>query len=192
MKNNFNDFTGLSPVQKTICMELVPSTITKKHISITGNENDIFHNDFMRNEKYNDIKKVMDDFYRDFISKNLTRVPDIDWNILFDLYAQKADKKIIDEKETELAALIMDSFDPVDKKAVIFSAKFISTILPEFIQSNNGYTEEDKECYLTRCQKLIPDLMVDLKNILTQSLQCLIRSGKGLLRKMLQFFMRIW
>lgn len=149
MKNNFNDFTGLSPVQKTICMELVPSTITKKHISITGNDNDIFHNDFMRNEKYNDIKKVMDDFYRDFISKNLTRVPDIDWNILFDLYAQKADKKIIDEKETELAALIMDSFDPVDKKAVIFSAKFISTILPEFIQSNNGYTEEDKGCYLT-------------------------------------------
>lgn len=73
MNSVFDAYTRQYPIQKTLRFELKPVGKTSEVIEefCRGDENSLFATDFLRAEEYPRMKKVLDDYYRDFIDEVL-------------------------------------------------------------------------------------------------------------------------
>lgn len=76
---NFSDFTNLSSVTKTLCNRLIPTEITAKYIK----EHGVIEADQERNMMSQELKNILNDFYRNFLSENLVKVHELDFKPLF-------------------------------------------------------------------------------------------------------------
>lgn len=63
MMKDLNQFVGVYPISKTLCFELKPVESTKKNFD----ENGILENDRQRSVDSKVIKKIMDEYHKDFI-----------------------------------------------------------------------------------------------------------------------------
>ena len=141
------DFINYDPVSKTIRNGLIPTEYTLKNIEETG----VLVSDEYRAEVRNVLKKIMDDYYKEYINMCLNREIKMDWSTLFDAYElvkkgkmiPKEIEKIQDEKRKELYG-ILSSHDEFKK---MFSAKMITELLPQFISQSTGYNEDEKKQY---------------------------------------------
>ena len=61
---NFQEFIGVSPLQKTLRNELIPTETTKKNIT----QLDLLTEDEIRAQNREKLKEMMDDYYRDAFS----------------------------------------------------------------------------------------------------------------------------
>ena len=99
ISNSFDSFTGINALSKTLRNELIPSDYTKRHIA----ESDFIAADTNKNEDQYVAKEMMDDYYRDFISKVLDNLHDIEWKNLFELmHKVKIDKSDATSKELNI------------------------------------------------------------------------------------------
>ena len=118
-----------------------------KNIEETG----VLVSDEYRAEVRNVLKKIMDDYYKEYINMCLNREIKMDWSTLFDAYElmkkgkmiPKEIEKIQDEKRIELYG-ILSAYDEFKK---MFSAKMITELLPQFISQSTGYNEDEKKQY---------------------------------------------
>ena len=76
------DFINYNPVSKTIRNSLIPTEYTLKNIEETG----VLVSDEYRAEVRNVLKKIMDDYYKEYINMCLSREIKMDWGSLFDAY----------------------------------------------------------------------------------------------------------
>lgn len=67
---NFQEFIGVSPLQKTLRNELIPTETTKKNIT----QLDLLTEDEIRAQNREKLKEIMDDYYRDVIDSTLHAV----------------------------------------------------------------------------------------------------------------------
>ena len=143
----YKEFIGLNSLSKTLRNSLIPVGSTLKHIQEYG----ILEEDSLRAQKREELKGIMDDYYRNYIEMHLRDVHDIDWNELFEALtevkknqtddAKKCLEKIQEKKRKEIYQYLSD--DAVFSE--MFKEKMISGILPDFIRCNEEYSEEEKE-----------------------------------------------
>jgi CRISPR-associated protein Cpf1 len=67
---NFEKFHQLYQLSKTLRFELKPQGKTLEHIQ----SSDILSNDEHRAESYKLVKKIIDEYHKDFIEKSLSKV----------------------------------------------------------------------------------------------------------------------
>ena len=131
ISNSFDSFTGINALSKTLRNELIPSDYTKRHIA----ESDFIAADTNKNEDQYVAKEMMDDYYRDFISKVLDNLHDIEWKNLFELmHKVKIDKSDATSKELikiqdMLRKKIGKKFSQDPEYKVMLSAGMITKIL---------------------------------------------------------------
>lgn len=143
-KTGLEDFIGKESLSKTLRNALIPTESTKIHMEEMG----VIRDDELRAEKQQELKEIMDDYYRAFIEEKLGQIQGIQWNSLFqkmeetmeDISVRKDLDKIQNEKRKEICCYFTS-----DKRFKdLFNAKFITDILPNFIKDNKEYTEEEK------------------------------------------------
>ena len=125
MKN----FINLYPVQKTLRFELRPVGETLKHIEEKG----ILTADEHRAYAYGKVKKFIDEYHKDNISKSLSGLS-LDANALNDvlLFSGKTDETLKTKASKAMEKLRKQIADSFDLKA-LFSDKLIKTDLPAFL-----------------------------------------------------------
>lgn len=143
-KTGLEDFIGKESLSKTLRNALIPTESTKIHMEEMG----VIRDDELRAEKQQELKEIMDDYYRAFIEEKLGQIQGIQWNSLFqkmeetmeDISVRKDLDKIQNEKRKEICCYFTS-----DKRFKdLFNAKLITDILPNFIKDNKEYTEEEK------------------------------------------------
>ena len=146
ISNSFDSFTGINALSKTLRNELIPSDYTKRHIA----ESDFIAADTNKNEDQYVAKEMMDDYYRDFISKVLDNLHDIEWKNLFELmHKAKIDKSDATSKELikiqdMLRKKIGKKFSQDPEYKVMLSAGMITKILPKYILEKYENDREDR------------------------------------------------
>ncbi len=146
MNNNkkpFQDFIGLSEIQKTLRWRLIPIGKTKENIK----KYDVFKEDKIRHHYYPILKTTCDDFYRQHIDQQLSNIQ-FDWYELAESGKTEDDEKIARTRANYRKLLFSRLNDKIDVNGNkcesglnynfddLFKAKLITTILPEFITHN--------------------------------------------------------
>ena len=78
-KTGLEDFIGKESLSKTLRNALIPTESTKIHMEEMG----VIRDDELRAEKQQELKEIMDDYYRAFIEEKLGQIQGIQWNSLF-------------------------------------------------------------------------------------------------------------
>ena len=78
-KTGLEDFIGKESLSKTLRNALIPTESTKIHMEEMG----VIRDDELRAEKQQELKEIMDDYYRTFIEEKLGQIQGIQWNSLF-------------------------------------------------------------------------------------------------------------
>ena len=105
-KTGLEDFIGKESLSKTLRNALIPTESTKIHMEEMG----VIRDDELRAEKQQELKEIMDDYYRAFIEEKLGQIQGIQWNSLFqkmeetmeDISVRKDLDKIQNEKRKEI------------------------------------------------------------------------------------------
>lgn len=92
----YKEFIGLNSLSKTLRNSLIPVGSTLKHIQEYG----ILEEDSLRAQKREELKGIMDDYYRNYIEMHLRDVHDIDWNELFEALTEVKKNQTDDAKKT--------------------------------------------------------------------------------------------
>ena len=138
----FTETIGTSSIAKTMRNSLVPTESTKRNIEKNG----IIIDDQLRAEKRQQLKEIMDEYYRAYIDSKLSNVAltrTIDWKELFQAiennYKQNTTKtkNELEKKQKEKRAEIYKILSDDDEFKQLFNAKLLTNILPEFIKNQN-------------------------------------------------------
>lgn len=148
-KTIFSETIGQTYVSKTLKNTIIPIGATQLNIERNG----LITEDKIRSEKRQELKKIMDDYYRYFINNTLSGnlAKTIEWGELFraidNNYINNSDKtknelkNIQKKKRTELNKL----FKSNDDYKKMFNAKLLFDILPEFINKQKISNTEKEE-----------------------------------------------
>lgn len=82
---NYDEFIALSKVQKTLRNELKPTPFTAEHIKQRG----IISEDEYRAQQSLELKKIADEYYRNYITHKLNDINNLDFYNLFDAIKEK-------------------------------------------------------------------------------------------------------
>lgn len=143
--SNYDEFIALSKVQKTLRNELKPTPFTAEHIKQRG----IISEDEYRAQQSLELKKIADEYYRNYITHKLNDINNLDFYNLFDAIEEKykkndkenRDKLDLVEKSKRGEIAKMLSAD--DNFKSMFEAKLITQLLHVYVEQN--YIGEDKE-----------------------------------------------
>lgn len=139
--SKFNDFTNLFSMQKTLRFKLIPVGKTLEHFR----NNKMLEKDKKRAEDYKKIKKLMDEYHKEFIERVLQNV-EIDISQYSDLYLKRyksdSEKKQMSDYEKKFCKKISDSFTKNPEYKKIFGDDMVYKILPEYIKNKADYLEK--------------------------------------------------
>jgi len=128
----FKDFVNLYPVSKTLRFELIPQGKTKEHIETKG----FLNKDEDRAEKYKKVKKIIDEYHKDFIEKSLSKIKLQGLQDYMDLYLKPnkddKDKKTFEEVKKLLRKQISSAFKNHEKFKSLFAKELIRRDLMNF------------------------------------------------------------
>ena len=146
----YDSYTGRYPIRRTVQFSLIPQGETQKWIDQYG----FVSADEKRDEDYKELKKIIDNYHRDFIARALDSFKKaIDWNNLIEALEQfqqsnETDKpKARKEREKVQAnyqSEIAEAFRKQDDFNSLFKKDLITKILPDSIN------DEDKNELLAR------------------------------------------
>lgn len=77
---DFSEFVAISKVQKTLRNELRPTPLTMKHIK----QKEIITEDEYKAQQSLELKKIADEYYRNYITHKLNDINNLDFYNLFD------------------------------------------------------------------------------------------------------------
>ncbi|HNW97395.1 MAG TPA: type V CRISPR-associated protein Cas12a/Cpf1 [Bacteroidales bacterium] len=136
---NLIDFTGLYSLSKTLRFELIPQGKTLENIEKKG----LLKQDEARAEKYKKVKKIIDEYHKDFIEKSLNTIKLEGLEYYYDLYLKtnKEDKEIkeFSKQKERLRKQIANAFKANEKFKTLFLKELIKEDLLSFVSN-----EEDK------------------------------------------------
>lgn len=140
-QNPFNQFTGLYPLSKTLRFELRPIGKTKENITSAG----ILEEDNHRAESYKEVKKIIDEYHKEFIERVLKNL-DLDKRALQAFYecykkSTKEEKReeALQEIGNNLRTQISNAFKKDPKYSTLTSKDLINKELPSI-----ATTEEER------------------------------------------------
>lgn len=147
-KSTWDSFTNMYSLSKTSRFELKPVGKTK------GNElvQNLILEDEKREKDFNTIKKIMDDYYRDFIERVLSvvsfDVADLEnhANIYFSLKKDAKNEKLKEEYAKSQKILRKQLFDLIKSQedfSSSFGEKFVKKTLPKWLEKNNRLQEKE-------------------------------------------------
>lgn len=142
---NYDEFIALSKVQKTLRNELKPTPFTAEHIKQRG----IISEDEYRAQQSLELKKIADEYYRNYITHKLNDINNLDFYNLFDAIEEKYKKNDKDNRdklnlmEASKRKEIEKMLSADDNFKSMFEAKLITQLLPVYVEQN--YIGEDKE-----------------------------------------------
>lgn len=141
MKNvtSYNDFTGLFSLAKTLRFELKPIGKTLEHIEQKG----LLDTDEKRAFNYQKVKKLIDEYHRDFITQALSG-KQLSLTLLkryYELYQiqnrSDDESQEIDTIEKNLRKEIADVFTKHPKYKSLFAKELIKSDLPAFLSKSD-------------------------------------------------------
>ena len=147
MSKNFEGFTRLYPMQRTIRFELVPQGRTMEHL----HNSKYLDEDRVRAEKYAILKGTIDEYHKKFIEDCLFGVS-LDWAPLkrsLECYrnSSKEDKasckKILESEQKRMRKEIVSLFEKDERYKDLFSEKLFSKLLPDFIESEEDAKKKE-------------------------------------------------
>jgi len=137
---DFDLFTGLYPVSKTLRFELIPQGATLEHIQSSG----FLDKDQRRAESYILLKQIIDDYHKEFISRTLNGLKLIgldEYARLFEISIKEEYEKIEFEKvKATLRKQIADRFTKHPNYKNLFTKELFRDVLKDFVR-----TEEELE-----------------------------------------------
>lgn len=144
---NFQEFIGVSPLQKTLRNELIPTETTKKNIT----QLDLLTEDEIRAQNREKLKEMMDDYYRDVIDSTLHVGIAVDWSYLFSCMRNhlrensKESKRELERTQDSIRSQIHDKFAERADFKEMFAAPIVTKLLPTYIKQNPEYSERYDE-----------------------------------------------
>ena len=141
-KSIWDECTNLYSLQKTLRFELVPVGRTREHI----NQKRLIEEDEELAKKFNDAKKIMDDYYKFFIEDRLKKVRIEEANLkeFEKIYRDlKKDRSKDKKKRDEFSKIQKKIRNDIHKKLFedtpekSFGKDFLTKTLPEWLKSNN-------------------------------------------------------
>ncbi len=149
----FKKFTHCYPVTKTLRFELKPVGKTLAHIQHKG----FISNDEKRADNYKQMKKTIDEYHKDFISRALAEVQLTDLDKFFQLYQQNKVKTVDDNQkkaytteQKKLRKEIVKGFGADEFKSEfkdLFKKELLTKNLEEWLQTNNPTDNEGKQLF---------------------------------------------
>lgn len=146
----YDSYTGRYPIRRTVQFSLIPQGETQKWIDQYG----FVSADEKRDEDYKELKKIIDNYHRDFIARALDSFKKaIDWNNLIEALEQfqqsnETDKpkarKELEKVQANYQSEIAEAFRKQDDFNSLFKKDLITKILPDSIN------DEDKNELLAR------------------------------------------
>lgn len=140
MNNIFYDFTKMYPVSKTLRFELIPQRETLEYLRKNG----VLDNDEKKAEDYKKLKKLLDEYYRDYIDRTLhgaTLECMDEYERLYSIKNKiKEEKEALETLQDRLRGQIAEILESGEKFKVLFKKEVIEKKLPEFLKER----EEDK------------------------------------------------
>ena len=143
-RTTFDSFIGLSSCSKTLRNELRPSVFTKKHLE----EHGIIAEDEFRAEKREELKGLMDAFYRSFIEDVLSQMETLDFKPLFSVMMEykkeRSDKcgKKLEKIQQDLRKQIHSQISNRDEYKKMFSRDMLTNLLPNYLEKHAGTDEQ--------------------------------------------------
>ncbi len=146
-----SEFTNQYAISKSLRFELKPIEQTGENIK----KDNVLIKDKEKAEAYKEVKKIIDDFHRDFIERGLSGIGDMDWSPLKEAIdnVKKATKKTKDTElqsrlekaqaacRKEIVACIKQSTPDEDKFKDITNADLIKKILPKWLDDQKRSKE---------------------------------------------------
>lgn len=146
MKNKglFDNFTKQYQISKTLRFELIPQGKTKEHIETKG----LLLRDEQRAESYKKVKKIIDEYHKDFIEKAMQgfRLEGLeDFKSLYlKVEKDKNELKELNSLSTDLRKQIANCFKNKNESiATIFDSLFKKELIKKYLK--DFAKEEDKE-----------------------------------------------
>ena len=137
-------FINLFPLQKTLRFELIPQGKTMENIETKG----LISEDENRAESYKQVKKLIDEYHKDFIESQLTNFH-FENGLLNDFYSlylkkdkTKEDNNKLEDVRKKLRRNIVNQLTKSDTYKRINKKELIREDLPRFLADNN-YDDED-------------------------------------------------
>lgn len=142
---NFENFTNLYSISKTLRFELRPDEKTQENIKKHG----LLQEDTHRADSYKKVKKIIDEYHKDFIEKSLSScVLKIESDGKKDslqeyceLYKKKdksdSDKKALEKIQEQLRKQIVKSFSDRDEFKKITKKELITDLISGFLDNEN-------------------------------------------------------
>lgn len=143
---NFENFTNLYSISKTLRFELRPIGKTQDFIEKHG----LLKEDARRADSYKKVKKLIDEYHKDFIEKSLSSCKlKIESNDKKDsleeyceLYKKKdkseSDKKAFKKIQDQLRSQIVKAFNDREEFKELGKKELITDLLPKFLDNENN------------------------------------------------------
>ncbi len=147
-KSIWDEFTNMYSISKTLRFELKPVGKTYENIK----KKEIIEKDKKREKDFNNIKKIMDDYYRDFIEKCLYEIElkkedleayqEVYENLKKDNKNQELKNKYA-KNQTILRKEIYKHIKNQKEFSHLFKKELITLILPEWLETNKRLEDKD-------------------------------------------------
>lgn len=135
MEKLFRDYVRQYPVSKTIRFELIPQGKTLEYIETKG----IIAADERKVEAYVKVKKIIDDYHKNFISESLSKLHLGMLSEYVELYniPKRDDKeqKMFEKKQQELRKAVIESFKENPRFEGLFKSELITKDLLECVDT---------------------------------------------------------
>jgi CRISPR-associated protein Cpf1 len=139
----FSDFTGQYNLVKTLRFELKPVGATAEWIE----KKDLLKEDEQRALDYKEMKKIIDLYHKDFISRVLATVPGLtglkEYYTLYKTPKEKRDEKKFEKIQDALRREIAGLFKKDEQYSKLFKKELIQELLPEFIAQEADSTNQE-------------------------------------------------
>jgi len=136
----YDNYTNKYSLSKTLRFELIPQGRTQEFIERNG----ILDEDKERAEDYKRVKKILDEYYKDFFDKALRRLQLKNLDIYYSLYVKKEktekEQKEFEKIEADLRKQVVKALKDDDKFDVLFKKEIITQELTDFVQDEDDKT----------------------------------------------------
>ena len=141
-------FTNLYPVTKTLKFELTPQGKTLAHIQAKG----LLSQDEQRAEKYKKVKKIIDEYHKDFIEKALSGIKLTNLNNFYLQYQLPKDERDENSFEKIKEALRKEIVAAFGKNEI--KAQFTNLFKKELIKEDLlNWTDDERQSLVKEFEK---------------------------------------
>jgi CRISPR-associated protein Cpf1 len=172
-KSVWDDFTNMYRLSKTLRFELKPIGKTLEHIKEKG----LIEEDQEREKEFNEVKRIMDLYYKQFIEKCLSKLKiekkDLEAysKVYYDLKKNPKDQKKKEQyakNQAIMRNLIFELIKSQNEFKDLFNKEFIKKVLPKWLESKGMKKEKDLVSKFDRWTTYFTGFFDNRKNVFSK------------------------